>query len=111
MASNIGLMAVVLNVVIPLALWLLLRRLWSPTTRRGYAFKFSLWPMIFFSSQLGGPVAREFVGLHSAYSMSLGEALKGVIGLSVLLAPVFFGIGYLLARRKFQVANNNQKNE
>ncbi len=79
---------------------MLIQLLWKPASRKSYAAKFSLWPAIFFSSQLAGPLARTIFGVPGPYTMQLDEALKGVFVLATLPAPIFFGIGYWFARKK-----------
>jgi len=101
-ASIVGMTAVFLMFFLPILIWLLLRRFWTPKTRRGYALKFAFWPLIIFSSQLGGPMARAIFGIPSRYSMDMTSALQGVALLVFLTAPVFWGIGYFIARKKFQ---------
>ena len=101
-ASTVGITAVFLTFFLPVLIWWLLRSYWTPKTRRGYALKFAFWPLIIFSSQLAGPMARAIFGIPSRYSMDMSSALQGVAGLVFLTAPFFWGIGYYIARKKFQ---------
>lgn len=101
-ASGIGITAVFLMFFLPVLIWWVLRRHWKPKTRRSYALKFAFWPLIIFSSQLAGPLAREIFGISSRYSMDAISAIKGVTALFFLTAPIFFAIGYYIARNKFK---------
>lgn len=101
-ASIVGITAVFLMFFFPVVIWWVLRRYWKPKTRGSFALKFAFWPLIIFSSQLAGPLAREIFGISSRYSMDAISALKGVTGLFFLTAPIFFAIGYYIARKKFQ---------
>lgn len=100
-AIGVGLLAATLSLIIPLIFWLLLRRFWKPNSRKSYALKFALWPAIFISFMLGGPLARELLGIQSRYQSDLMGTLMGVSGASILFAPIFFGIGYWLGKKKF----------
>jgi len=102
-ASGVGMTAVFLTFFLPVLIWWALRRYWKPKTRRSYALKFSLWPAIIFSSQLAGPLAGViFFGFYGRYEDRFISALQGVTGLIVLLAPIFFVIGYYVGRKKFK---------
>lgn len=89
-----GITSIVLTAGIPLLLWLIILRSWKPQTRLMYSLRFSLWPMIFLSFNLGPAISREIFDIHSTYSHSLEDTLKGFIVLSLVSAPVFFGIGW-----------------
>lgn len=89
-----GITSVVLAVAIPVVLWIVLLRPWKPKTRLMYALRFSLWPMIFWSLNLGPAISRELFEIHGAHARSLGDTLKGVFVLCLISAPVFFGIGW-----------------
>jgi hypothetical protein len=93
---------VFLKFFLPILIWWSLRRYWTPKTRRSYALKFAFWPLIIFSSQLAGPMARAIFGVPSRYSMETTSTLQGVAVLVFLTAPIFLGIGYYIARKKFQ---------
>jgi len=109
-ASTVGTSAVFLTFFLPVLLWWILRRYWKPKTRRSYALKFALWPAIIFSSQLAGPLAGViFYGFYGRYEDRLISALQGVTGLIVLLAPIFFVIGYYIGRKKFQQSSETHE--
>lgn len=99
-ASGIGVVAAILTFVLPLAFWLTVLRPWRPKSRSNYALRFSLWPLVVLCSQLAGPFAREAFGVHSDYRMGIEGAIKGVLGLEMLLFPIFYGIGYWLSKNK-----------
>lgn len=89
-----GITSVVLAVAIPVVLWIVLLRPWKPKTRTMYALRFSLWPMIFWSSNLGPAISRELFEIHGSYVMGLDDTLKGFFVLSLVSAPAFIGIGW-----------------
>lgn len=100
----IGNKAGILAILIPAATWLLLHKTWRPSTRVAYAFRFSLWPLIVASSQLGGPLARSLSGIKSRFLMDLPQTLMAVGIVSIILALPFFGVGYLIGARRFPSA-------
>ena len=87
--------------LIPFGIWFSLRS-WKPKTRKSYAAKFSLWSFIIFSHYLGYPIARAIFGVESSYLPGLDHAIPGVIVAGFMGSPITFGIGYLIARRKFK---------
>lgn len=89
-----GVTSVVLTIGIPVVLWIVILRPWKPKTRLTYSIRFSLWPMIFWSNNLGRAISRDIFDIHGAHVLGLGDALKGVVLLSLVSAPVFFGIGW-----------------
>lgn len=99
-ASVIGIFAAILTFGLPLALWATVLRPWRPKSRSSYALRFSLWPLVILFSQLAGPFAREAFGVHSDYRMGAGGTIKGILGLEMLLFPIFYGIGYWLSKNK-----------
>ena len=77
---------------IPLFLWLLVSR-WEPRTRTGYACRFGLWPIVFLSGQLGGPIACAVLDVkHDGNSFSM--LAKGLPCLAIVIGPIFAFIGY-----------------
>ena len=87
--------------LIPFGIWFALRS-WKPKTRKSYAAKFALWPLIIFSHSLGYPLARAIFGIPSRYSPDLAQAIPAIVLLGLLGSPFAFGIGYLIARKKFK---------
>ena len=79
----------------PVALWALTHLTWAPKTRLAYALRFSLWPLILFSTQLGGPIARHMAGHASRYLMGLEQSFAHYVARSVWGAIFVFGICYL----------------
>ena len=96
-----ALFATFLSFLIPFGIWYALRS-WKPETRKSYAAKFALWPFIFFSYELGSPLARAILGITHKYRLDLGESIPAIILLGALGAPFAFGIGYFIARKKFK---------
>ena len=95
------LFGMVLSFLIPFGIWSALRS-WKPKTRKSYAAKFSLWSFIIFSHYLGYPIARAIFGVESSYLPGLDHAIPGVIVAGFMGSPITFGIGYLIARKKFK---------
>lgn len=95
------LFGMVLSFLIPFGIWFALRS-WKPKTRKRYAAKFSLWSFIIFSHYLGYPIARAIFGIESRYLPGLDQAIPGVIVAGFIGSPITFGIGYLIARKKFK---------
>ena len=93
-------MTLVLIIAIPATLYWFVYG-WTPTTRMAFALRVACWPIVFLSMMLGGPLSRAISGQESRYLMSLPEALMGVTGLSVILAPIAFGIGYAMGKARF----------
>ena len=87
--------------LIPFGIWFALRS-WKPKTRKRYAAKFSLWSFIIFSHYLGYPIARAIFGVESSYLPGLDHAIPGVIVAGFMGSPITFGIGYLIAGKKFK---------
>lgn len=102
MANAVGILAAFFAVGLPLAIWFFGMRKWRTNSRRSFALKFSLWPLVIFSFQLGGPIARMIVGLPTSHHrLDLFGTLQGLIGIAIVTIPVMFGIGYLIAIKKF----------
>ena len=104
-----GITSVVLAVAIPVVLWIVLLRPWKPRTRLMYALRFSLWPMIFWSLNLGPAISRELFEIHGIHARSLGDTLKGVFVLSLVSAPVFFGIGWWRGKKLLSMQKQKEK--
>ncbi len=101
-ANAVGILAAFFTVGIPLAIWFFGMRKWHTNSRQSFALKISLWPLVIFSSQLGGPIARMIVGLPThPYRLDVFGTLQGLIGIAIVTIPVMFGIGYLIAIKKF----------
>tara|TARA_B100000965_G_scaffold355230_1_gene332449 strand:- start:284 stop:604 length:321 start_codon:yes stop_codon:yes gene_type:complete len=96
-----ALFATFLSFLIPFGIWYALRS-WKPESRKRYAAKFALWPLIIFSYSLGSPLARAILGITHRYRLDLGESIPAIILLGALGAPFAFGIGYFIARKKFK---------
>jgi hypothetical protein len=97
-AGGIGVTAGLLSIGIPIGIWFIAMRPWKPKIRTSYAARFSLWPSLLFSTQLGGPIARQMAGHESRYLTGFGQTLGAVLLLSVVAAPFAFGIGYAIAK-------------
>lgn len=97
-----GILSITFSILVPIVFWLLIKLLWKPKTRISYAFKFSIWPAIILSSQLGGPIARELTGFNSRHLMDITSTLMGISLISLLTAPIFFAIGYWVSRNKIK---------
>ena len=80
-----------LEASVPFVIWWLLSK-WKPTSRKIYALKFAFWPLIILSPPLGAYTMRD------PFSYRLLALICG----SLFWAPLAFGIGYLIARRKFK---------
>lgn len=102
-ASLHGYMSVSIGLAIALLLWFLLIRRWKPRTKLVYGVRFSMWPVVFMSFSLGGPISREIFGLKSRYLGGIGETLLAITGLLIIVMPIFFVIGYLIAKRVFPI--------
>ena len=90
-SSTFGLYAGILAFLIPVALWWCSRHFWHPESRASYALQFALWPVIFLSYQLGGPIVRILMGLPTPpFAQTLGEKIMGIFGAFVVLGSVFF---------------------
>ena len=103
-ASAHGIVSVLIGVAIPIVLWLLLMRNWRPRTKYLYALKFAFWPIVILTFYLGGPISRIIFGIESKYMMDINRTLKGLIGLFIITAPVFFAIGWWRARKLLSVS-------
>lgn len=106
-----GVTSVTLAVAIPIALWVVLLRPWKPKSRLMYALRFSLWPMIFWSNNLGPAISRELFEIHGAHVLSLADTLKGVFVLSLVSAPVFFGFGWWRGKKLLSMQRQEQVEE
>jgi hypothetical protein len=92
-----GIMSVIIGFGIPILLCLLVMIPWKPKTRGLFALKFSLWPTILLSFNLGGPISRALIGHKISYMLDVNQTIKGLIGLLFVTCPIFFVIGYLLS--------------
>ena len=102
MSDIYGLFSVCIQITIPFIVFRALRP-WRPKTRWSYSLKFSLWPFIFFSHVLGQPIARYiWFGDSGRWGMNFVNSVQGLIGVSILLAPFAYVIGYFLAKKKFK---------
>lgn len=101
-ARTVGYLAVALSIAIPLLLWFLGHKMWSPKSKIQYALRATLWPPIIFSYQLGGPMARMLLGIESAYARSLLDTFVGVVMMSILPMALAFSIGWRIGKKKFQ---------
>lgn len=99
-ASGIGVATAILTFALPLAFWLTILRPWRPTSRSNYALRFSLWPLVILCSQLASPFAREAFGVRSDYRMGVEGTIKGILGLEILLFPIFYGFGFWFSKNK-----------
>lgn len=94
--------------LIPVALWWCSRHFWHPESRASYALQFALWPVIFLSYQLGGPIVRILMGMPTPpFAQTLGEKIMGIFGAFAVLSPVFFLIGYAVSKKKFPERKNS----
>ncbi len=100
-ASSIGVLAAVLSIAFPVAIWLLVMRPWRPENRVQYAARFAMWAVVGVSTAFGGPVARALMGHKSRYLMSVGQTLKGSILLVALGGAILFGIGWVRSASRF----------
>ena len=107
-SSTFGLYAGILAFLIPVALWWCSRHFWHPESRASYALQCALWPVIFLSYQLGGPIVRILMGLPTPpFAQTLGEKIMGIFGAFAVLGPVFFLIGYAVSKKKFPERKNS----
>jgi hypothetical protein len=97
-AASIGIGATILTAAVPVGLLAMLHLTWTPKTRVAYSLRFAGWPCLFFSTQLGGPLAQALAGHSSRYMMDVGQTLKGLSVLSLVGAPIAFGLGWLISR-------------
>ena len=98
-----GIVSVVIGFGLPFVFWSLFMKNFKPKTRLKYALKFTLWPIILSTFMLGGPISRELIfRIDSNHNMSLLETTAGIIGLSIITGSIFFVIGYLKGKKKFQ---------
>ena len=91
-AGYIGNLTLIIALAIPLALWALVNQ-WKPITRKGYAFRFGLWPTVFLSSFFGGPIACSIMGMTQRVQTFYG-AFQATLVLSVLGGATFIFVGY-----------------
>ena len=91
-AGYIGNLTLIIALAIPLALWALVNQ-WKPITRKGYAFRFGLWPTVFLSSFFGGPIACSIMGMTQRVQTFYG-AFQATLVLSVLGGATFIFAGY-----------------
>jgi hypothetical protein len=94
----IGLVAAALCLVLPLGLWGILLNPWKAVTRFQRRLKFALWPGIFLSFWLAGPIATALAGLHSQYSTSLTQAFDAWLLGSLFLGAISGVIGFTTFR-------------
>ncbi|NTW54253.1 MAG: hypothetical protein HGB15_05765 [Chlorobaculum sp.] len=105
-----GIVSVVIAIAIPVILSLVVMRNFKPRTRLLYALKFSFWPIVILTFNLGGPLSREIFGIESRYLMDLSRTIKGLVVLFIITAPIFFAIGYWKARKLFPSNQVNTDN-
>lgn len=91
-AGHIGNLTLIIALAIPVALWALVNH-WKPITRKGYAFRFGLWPTVFLSSFFGGPIACSIMGTTQRVQSFYG-AFQATLVLSLLGGATFILIGY-----------------
>ncbi len=103
-AKQVGTLSSILSIAIPFLLCVIVMR-WKPKTKWLYALKFSLWPAVFLSYILGGPLAQEIVGLNSRYARGLEETLLGYFGVAIVGCVIFYPIGLVLSRRLWRDGN------
>ena len=96
LAQTIGVLATTLSVAIPLGLWLVIR-VWKPQSRWGYGLRFGLWPAVFLSYVLGGPIGQAAVSVQAKSIQRLEKTSKGFVVLAVCMGLIFFVIGYIRA--------------
>lgn len=96
--EGVGIASAVLAIAIPGGIWALSRLLISGATRTARAGRLSLWPTILASAFLGGPLVREAIGHPSRYGMGLGDAVIGIVGVTIFFAPPMFLLGLVLFR-------------
>jgi hypothetical protein len=102
-AVGVASVVAVLPIAIPLLLWLVALKRWKPKSRAGYATKFSLWPAVFCGWPLSYTLAGPLVCSGFPTWEVLVETLVVGVGLSVLLAVLFFWVGSWLAGKRFSV--------
>lgn len=96
LAQTVGVLATTLSVAIPLGLWLVIR-VWKPQSRWGYGLRFGLWPAVFLSYILGGPIGQAAVSVQAKSIQRLEKTSKGFVVLAVCMGLIFFVIGYIRA--------------
>ena len=96
LAQTVGVLATTLSVAIPLGLWLVIR-VWKPQSRWGYGLRFGLWPAVFLSYVLGGPIGQAAVSVQAKSIQRLEKTSKGFVVLAVCMGLIFFVIGYIRA--------------
>lgn len=88
------------TLAIPYGVWFVLVRPWKPRTRRSFAYRAALWPLVILSSGLAGPLARALTGNSSSFQQGIFESTVGLLGLSVLAAPIAFAVGWAVSARR-----------
>ena len=96
LAQTVGVLATTLSVAIPLGLWLVIR-VWKPQSRWGYGLRFGLWPAVFLSYILGGPIGQAAVSVEAKSIQRLEKTSTGFVVLAVCMGFIFFVIGYIRA--------------
>ena len=96
LAQTVGVLATTLSVAIPLGLWLVIR-VWKPQSRWGYGLRFGLWPAVFLSYVLGGPIGQAAVSVQAKSIQRLEKTSKGFVVLAGCMGLIFFVIGYIRA--------------
>ena len=96
LAQTVGVLATTLSVAIPLGLWLVIR-VWKPQSRWGYGLRFGLWPAVFLSYILGGPIGQAAVSVQAKSIQRLEKTSTGFVVLAVCMGLIFFVIGYIRA--------------
>jgi len=96
LAQTVGVLATTLSVAIPLGLWLVIR-VWKPQSRWGYGLRFGLWPAVFLSYILGGPIGQAAVSVEAKSIQRLEKTSTGFVVLAGCMGLIFFVIGYIRA--------------
>jgi len=100
-ASMMGYVSLIIAIGIPILLVLLVMNNWKPQSRLMYSLKFSFWPTVLWTFNLGTPIMNKIFGIDSKYSLNTSEAPYVIIGIFIITAPIFFGIGYWRGKKKF----------
>ncbi|MCA8975827.1 MAG: hypothetical protein KDC98_13985 [Planctomycetes bacterium] len=100
-----GIVAAALAAAVPLVGWWILYRRWRPRSRATYAIKLSLWPVVIsglpFASVLALPLAGHSTPAVPTLLLSLAQGL----GLTLVIAILFFWVGNALATKRFKPAS------
>lgn len=98
-----GMLCGISGMVFAIGIWQTSRIFWKPKSRVSWALRFSLWALIFFSFQLGGPFVRMLLGMPPRVGQpGFPSALASVLMLGFVGGVVLFPFGYLLSKRCFK---------